>query len=199
MLNNTNNRKMASWDRGSVATTIEASEASVHVAGMITAELLKMMRGAVVKAAGVLTGAAIDDVVQDAVVRILTHAETYDWTRGEFPSWACRIAANLARNWRKASANNGHESTLGSVDEADESSDLVDTLIGSDGRHDVSRASDLSWLAAAMETLAADERMFLNNIADGMGQTEAGATLGWSPATSTRRYRSIVAKLADEA
>jgi RNA polymerase sigma factor (sigma-70 family) len=192
---------MASWDRGSVATTIEPSEASAHVAGMITAELLKTMRGAVVKAAGVLTGQAIDDVVQDAVVRILTHAETYDWTKGEFVSWACRIAANLARNWRKASANNGHESSCGGSDEAsyDESSDLVDTLIGSDGRHDVSRASDLSWLAAAMETLAADERMFLNNIADGMGQTEAGATLGWSPATSTRRYRSIVAKLADEA
>lgn len=175
----------------------------LNVNEMITAKLLSKMAHAVVSAVGD-TGAT-DDIVNDAIVRILSKADMFDSERGSFDSWACRIAGNLARNWRKASANRNHDSEdIG--DDDSESSLLVDTLgadparcgsfVGPDGRADVARAADAQLLARALATLADDERDFILAINDGMGQTEAGKMVGWSPATATRRRREIAAKVA---
>lgn len=162
---------------------------------IITAEILKSMSGAVGRIIGMSHPSDVADCVNDAVVRVLSSIDSFDATRGDFKGWASVIAANVARNWRKASANHGHDSE-GHADEDGEAMPLVDTLIGTDGRCEVSRRADAMWLAAAIETLDTDAQAFLAAMADGMGQTEAGALVGWSPATSTRRYRAIVETLA---
>jgi len=177
----------------------------LNINAALNAKLLKSMSRAVERAIGPTS--ATDDIVSDAVVRILSAVETFDESRGSFESWALRIASNTARNWRKASANNGHVSEAS--DDEGNTSMLVDTLgtnvaecgsfVGPDGRLDVERRSEMAWLATALDTLDSDARTFVGAMLDGMGQTEAGALVGWSPATATRRMKAIVADLADEA
>lgn len=166
----------------------------------ITSEVLRSMTGAVARVIGQSHPSDVADCVQDAIVKVLSKIDTFDSARGEFKGWASTIAGNEARNWRKASANRGHDSeaSIGN-DESTETTDLVDTLIGTDGRAEVSRRTDLAWLARAVETLDDDSQIFVMGLADGMGLSEAGEVLGWSPATSTRRYKAIVADLAIEA
>lgn len=187
-------------ERGTLSNPTSQAEISAEVMALLAdPETIKAMRKAVIKAVGE-TGST-DDIVQDAVVRIIGYAETYDWSRGSFVGWACRIAQNLGRNFRKASANNGHESEEINAD-GEHGAMLVDTLVGEDGRNVVARRSEAAMLALALDTLRADERIFVEAMISGKTQTEAGALLGWSPATSTRRMRDIVAKvrqaLADE-
>jgi RNA polymerase sigma factor (sigma-70 family) len=180
-------------ERGTLSNPSSQAEISAEIRVLLSDRtLLADMRRAVIRAAGD-TGATTD-IVQDACIRIMTYAHTFDWTKGGFRSWALRIAANLARNWRKASANNGHES-----EETDENGEygaqLVDTLVGSDGRQDMARRSEAALLDLAMERLRGDERIFVEAMLGGKTQTEAGAILGWSPATATRRMRDLVAKV----
>jgi DNA-directed RNA polymerase specialized sigma24 family protein len=139
---------------------------------LLTPSVVAMMARAVFRAVGE-TGAN-DDIVNDAIVRILSSADQFDASRGAFQSWACQIAANLGRNWRKASANHGHDSE-GHADEDGTAAPLVDTLIGTDGHADIARRSEARMLAAAIATLDEDAQTFLAAMADGMGQCEAGA------------------------
>lgn len=164
----------------------------------ITAEILKSMTGAIGKILAFSHPSDIDDCVQDAIVRALSAVDTFDSEKSSFKTWCSVIASNTAKNWRKASANRSHDSEADVGDDGD-SVDLVDSLVGADGRMEVSRRSDAAWLATAIETLDDDSQMFLMGLADGMGQTEAGALVGWSAATTTRRYKAIVEDLAIEA
>jgi RNA polymerase sigma factor (sigma-70 family) len=175
---------------------------------MVTRELLQRMARAVERAIGRTN--ATNDIVQDACVRVLAKADSFDPEKGSFDSWALRIASNTARNWRKAAVNNGHASVAatGKEGEAGErkSRNLVDTIgaepathgavVGPDGRSDIERTADAQALVEMLDCLDADERRFVMAINDGMTQTEAGALVGWSPATATRRRKAIAAKLA---
>lgn len=160
-------------------------------------DLHRAMAHAVVRAIGRTN--ATDDIVQAALINMIEASESFDASKGSISNWGCRIAANLARNWRKNHANNGHmsEATMGKGDDA-ETVDIVETLVSTDGRFEVSRRSEAMALAAAIETLDEDCRTFLAGLADGMGLSEAGKIVGWSPATTTRRYRAIVEDLACE-
>lgn len=157
--------------------------------------LHKALARAVVRTIGQTN--ATDDIVQSALVNMIEHAETFDWSKGSMLNWGCRIAANIARNWRKASANRGHDSEA-SVGEDDETIALVDTLVAEDGRMTAHRAIERKRLALAITSLDDDSQTFLDAMAGGMGQCEAGALVGWSPATTTRRYRAITNSLADK-
>lgn len=168
---------------------------------MLTTEVLKSMRGAVGVAIGHSFPSAIDDCVNCAVVKVLEGLATFDVGRGDFKGWASVIARNEARNWAKRRHNHAHDSEGGSDEhgDADEDGDadtLVDSLIGDDGRAEATRTEEAQWLAMALATLSDDERAFILAINGGMGQTEAGANVGWSPATSTRRRKAIAEKLA---
>jgi RNA polymerase sigma factor (sigma-70 family) len=174
----------------------------LNINAMITPVLLKKLSVSVVRAIG--DGGATDDIVQDALVRILSNADSFDADKGAFDSWACRIASNVARNWRKASANRSHDSEESS-DEG-ETSALVDTLctdvaqngafVGPDGRADVARTADAQALIRALDRLEDDERAFILAINDGMSQTDAGKAVGWSPATATRRRKALAERMA---
>jgi len=183
-------------NRGSVvslkvsAQPIDDARAQVRAA--ITAQVIGMMRTAVVRAIGATSDT--DDIVNDAVCRMMHHADSFDWTKGEIHNWGCKIASNLARNWRKMSANNGHQST--EDDEEGETRDLCDLMVGADGRAEVLRVADAEALRAAIDSLSLDERRFIEDIESGMNQTAAGALRGWSPATAHRRMKAIAAKLA---
>ena len=163
----------------------------------ITAEILKSMSATVGKILNVSYPSDVADCVNDAVVRALSSIDTFDLDKGSLSAWCCTIAKNTAINWTKASANRGHDSEASVGDDGDTES-LVDTLVAEDGRAEVSRRSDAAWLATAIETLDDDSQMFLYGLADGLGMSEAGALVGWSPATTTRRYKGIVADLAIE-
>lgn len=142
----------------------------------------------------------VADCVQSAIVRILSALDSFDAEKAPFRVWARTIAANVAKNWRALKANGrNHDSEIDTSEDSDESesADLVDTLTGDDGRTVVARRFEMAALARAVATLDSEAQTFLAAINDGMGQTEAGALLGWSPATSTRRYRAIVATLAE--
>ena len=172
------------------ATDLIRADVSAQLAD---ATVRKAMARAVIRAAG--DSGATEDIVQDALVKCIRYAGTFDWSKGTVISWACRIAANEARNWRKASANNGHESEITVHDERVQ---LVDTLTGSDGRHDTARDSEYRALAVAMGELDSDAQTFLEAMAGGMGQCDAGRLLGWSPATTTRRWQAIAAAIASK-
>jgi RNA polymerase sigma factor (sigma-70 family) len=139
-----------------------------------------------------------DDIVSEAIVRAIEKIDLFDWTMGSVSSWVNQIARNTARNWVKASANRGHfsEVTTGDDDDA-ETVDLTDSLVGEDGRFTVERQSEMRALRAAMADLDQDSQTFLDAMAGGATMGEAGALLGWSPATSTRRYKAITERLAD--
>lgn len=164
----------------------------------ITAEILKAMSGAVGRVIGQSHGSDVQDCVQDAIVRALSAIDTFDQEKASFKTWCCTIATNTAKNWRSAKINRSHDSEA-TIGEDGDTESLVDTLIGEDGRATIERRNNAAWLARAVETLDDDSQMFLMGLADGMGQTEAGALVGWSAATTTRRYRAIVADLAIEA
>lgn len=184
MLNNTN-----------TVRTTNTSNLDRVMAEIGNADLHRSMSRAVERTIGRTN--ATSDIVQSALVNMIKHAETFDQSKGSMLNWGCRIAANLARNWRKASANRNHDSQTMATEDS-EAVDLCDTLVAEDGRLTVLRASERKALAAAINTLDDDSQTFLDAMAGGMGQCEAGALVGWSPATTTRRYRAITATIADK-
>jgi RNA polymerase sigma factor (sigma-70 family) len=164
---------------------------------MITAEILRTMKGAVERVLYTSHPSDVADCVQDACVRVMNALDTFDASKGDFAGWCYRIASNVARNWRAASANHGHDSVgfKGQGDER-ESVDLLDSLVGEDGRNEMARRSEAHALARAIAKLDDDSQMFLAGMAEGMGIGEAGALVGWNAVKSTRRYKEIVATLA---
>jgi RNA polymerase sigma factor (sigma-70 family) len=162
---------------------------------MLTSELLQRMTRV---AERFVSRTDAMDIVQDTAERLM--ACDFDPSKGSFSSYALRATSNAARNWRKAARNNGHDSRerTGKQGEAGEHKvrDLVDTMPGADGRHDVERTALTQSLVEMLDVLDEDERRFIMAINEGMTQTEAGALVGWSPATATRRRKAIAAKLA---
>jgi len=161
---------------------------------MLTTEVLKTMRGTIARTIGRSMPGAVDDVYGAAVLKALEGLETFDAAKGEIKGWVCRIARNEAINHVKRSCNRGHASET-SADEDGNSESLTESLVGADGRMDALRIEQAEWLAMALATLSDDERTFIRSINQGMTQTEAGAVVGWSPATATRRRKDIAAKL----
>jgi RNA polymerase sigma factor (sigma-70 family) len=161
---------------------------------LLTSEVLTTIRATVARAIGHSMPGAVDDVVGAAVLKVLEGLSTFDAERGEFKGWACRIARNEAINHVKRACNRGHDSET-SADEDGNASPLVDTLVGEDGHAMALRIEQAEWLAMALATLTDDERTFIRAINQDMGQTEAGALVGWSPATATRRRKEIAAKM----
>lgn len=157
-----------------------------------TSEILTSMRGAIAKVVAHTQPEMIDDLLNTAIVKALEG--TFDATRANLKTWASTIAYNEACNWAKRAANNGHVSETAGTEDS-EPAPLVDTLVGEDGRAHALRVEQAQWLAMALDTLTREERTFILAISDGMGQTEAGALVGWSPATATRRRREIAAKM----
>lgn len=161
---------------------------------MMTAEILSTIRATVARAIGHSQPGSVDDVVGAAVLKVLEGLSTFDPAKGEFKGWACRIARNEAINHVKRACNHGHDSET-SADEDGNSETLVDSLVGDDGRMMALRTEQAEWLAMALATLSDDERTFIRAINQDMTQTEAGALVGWSPATATRRRKEIAAKM----
>jgi RNA polymerase sigma factor (sigma-70 family) len=158
----------------------------------MTTKVLEAMACAILRAVGKRHDAA--DIMQDAVVECLGKAEAFDATRGNVATFCAKIAGNVARNHCKAEGYREHDVVTASED--GDSTRIVDGLPGADGRADALRTEEGQWLAMALATLPEDERTFILAINRGMTQTEAGALVGWSPATATRRRKAIAEKLA---
>jgi len=160
----------------------------------INAEILKSMTGTVAKIIGFSHDSDVADCAQEACLRAVEKVASFDETKGNYKNWCCTIAANVARNWRKASANRGHDSE-GHADDNGECDQLVDTLQGADGRAEVARIENTQWLEQAMATLSYDDRIFIRLINDDMTQVEAGAQVGWSESVASRKRKEIATKM----
>jgi DNA-directed RNA polymerase specialized sigma24 family protein len=158
-----------------------------------TQEILKAMAGTVIKAIGF--GPNVDDVVSDAVIRVL--AGKFDESRGSFRGYCCMVAASTAKNFRtwKSLAPNDARSE-GHDDDSGVATQLIDDLVGIDGRDVVSASSDSRRLATAIETLEGDEKIFINALLSDIPATEAVKLTSWkSQADATRKMTSICSKL----
>jgi len=162
---------------------------------IISTEILKAMQGTVGKIIGLSHGSDVADCVQSAATRAVAAFATFDATKGSLKTWLCTIAANEAKNWRKACANKGHDSE-GFADDNGDCDQLVDTLQGSDGRIARDSHNNMQRIQAALATLPTDDREFIRLIYDGMTQVEAGARVGWSEVMASRKRKEIAAKMA---
>jgi DNA-directed RNA polymerase specialized sigma24 family protein len=158
----------------------------------MTSAVLTAMTVAIVRAVG--KRADLEDILNDSVVECLEKGEAFDAARGKVATFCAKLAGNVARNHVKAEGYRSHD--VVTKGEEGEPTRIVDGLPGDDGRADALRTEEGQWLAMALATLTDEERAFIRAINQGMGQTEAGALVGWSPATSTRRRKAIAEKLA---
>ena len=190
MLNDFTTRGSLSLVRNDSTAEIAADVISQLGAPGMRRAMLKAVRNAV----GVQ--GECEDIVSEALLKAIEHADSYDWSKGSVISWVCRIAANTARNWVKAARNaRVHTSAVTGEDESEES--IFENMPGADGREVVSRRAEMAAIAAGMAKLDADTQTVLDAMTGGMGQCEAGKLVGWSPATTTRRVRAAMAVLAD--
>jgi RNA polymerase sigma factor (sigma-70 family) len=137
-----------------------------------------------------------DDMVSESILRAIEHAGSYDWSKGSIMSWACRIAANCARNYCKAHNRSRVHVSAVSDEDGDQTS-IFETMVSEDGRLVTERRAEMAALAAALQTLDEDTQTVLDAMTGGMGQCEAGKMVGWSPATTTRRVKAAMVALAD--
>jgi RNA polymerase sigma factor (sigma-70 family) len=163
----------------------------------MTTEVLTAMTVAILRAVG--KRGDEEDILNNSVVECLEKGEVFDPTRGKVATFCAKLAGNVARNHVKSEGYRTHDVVTkksdGDSDRAEGMDRIVDGLPGSDGRADALRTEEGQWLAMALATLPEGERAFILAINRGMTQTEAGALVGWSPATATRRRREIAAKL----
>ena len=188
MLTMANTNLMALLNRNDSAATVAADV----MAQLADPSVRKAMERAIVRAVG--ERGDVSDIASDAMVKCIEAASTYDWTKGEIVSWACRIASNTARNEARRSCNNGHFSVVGDEESGEENA--TDLLVAEDGRDVIERRSAMRALAVAMGALDADTQLVLNALAGGASQREAGMLVGWTPVQTTRKLRRVFATLS---
>ena len=174
---------------------------------LFTADVLRTMRVTVERAIGITFKHSVGDVINNAVVRCIDGVKdgSYNPTL-PFQQWANVIARNEAYNYAKRHENHNHvaHATKG---EDGEQIYLVDnmgaepaqhgTFTAPNGRDAVEAMSNAQWLEKAMlAVLTQDERRFVLAISGGATQAEAGALVGWSAASSSRKRKEIAAKMA---
>lgn len=174
---------------------------------LLTAKVREMMRATVKRTFKGTFKSDEEDVVSNAITKMAQAWASFDPAKGDFQGWACVIARNECRNHAALAANNGHGPLTTIGDEDGEEIHIIDDMGAEPARHgafaapdtrdDVANRAMADAITEAVLELEADERKFILAIRDGMTQTEAGALVGWSPATATRRRKSIAAKVQE--
>ena len=161
----------------------------------ITAEILGSMKGSIIKAVG--PRADMDDLVNDAVVRVLSQMEAFDATRGSFANFCCKIAGNNARNHMKAEGYRSHDVVTASDEDGEGGGEMiVDSLPGSDGRVETMRAFEAAELAEAISEIEDDtDRAFVRALIRGESIGDAGKPFGWNAVKATRKRAALLAEL----
>jgi DNA-directed RNA polymerase specialized sigma24 family protein len=161
----------------------------------ITTEILGSMTGSIIKAVG--KNADLHDLVNDAVVRVLSQIESFDATRGSFSNFCCKIASNTARNHMKAESYRGHDVVTASDEDGEGGGEMiVDSLPGSDGRVEVTRSLEAQDLALAISEIEDEtDRAFVRALIRGESIGDAGKAAGWNAVKATRKRAALLAEL----
>lgn len=161
----------------------------------ITAEILGSMTGSIIKAVG--KNADLADLVNDAVVRVLSQMEAFDASRGSFSNFCCKIAGNTARNHVKAEGYRSHDVVTASDEDGEGGGEMiVDSLPGSDGRVEVTRSMEAADLALAISEIEDDtDRAFVRALIRGESIGDAGKPFGWNAVKATRKRAALLAAL----
>lgn len=146
----------------------------------------------------------VADLASETICRLLSDAERFSGARS-IEALAVTMAKNLAKDYCKRAENSHKHAPISGTDYDREDGGKSPAtygpagdgviLAGPDGRATVERRADLEALEAAMSHLDADARTFVAALADGMTCKEAGALVGWSAPTATRRRKEIYADL----
>jgi len=163
----------------------------------LTASILKSMAASIVGAVG--PSADMDDLINDAVVRVLSQIDTFDASRGSFASFACKIAGNTARNHMKAEGYRSHDVVTASDEEGEGGGEMIiESLPGADGRADVLRSMEAADLALAISEIEDDtDRAFVRALIRGESIGDAGKTAGWNAVKATRKRAALLAELRE--
>lgn len=170
---------------------------NTNTATVLTATHLKLMATAIARAVGKRSD--MDDILQDACVRVLSQLEAFDPSKGSLNTFVAKVAGNVARGHAKYEGYRVHEVMAKTRDDEGKREDVmaVNLLMGDDGRSEVVRAIDARAVADAIASLESeDDRTFVRMLLRGVPQTEAGKKLGWSAATATRKRKALGALLA---
>lgn len=163
----------------------------------ITTEILGSMTGSIIRAIGKTDDLA--DVVNDAVVRVLSQIDSFDSERGSWSNFCCKIAGNTARNHMKAEGYRSHDVVTASDEEGEGGGEMIiESLPGADGRADVLRSMEAADLALAISEIEDDtDRAFVRALIRGESIGDAGKAAGWNAVKATRKRAALLAELRE--
>ena len=168
----------------------------IHTNAMFTSEVLGFMHAAIVKAVG--PRGDHDDVMGDAMVRVLERVDHFDPARGSFATFCAKVAGNVARNSAEYEGRRVHEVVAPGDDEGNGGGTIVDGLPGADGRAEVARSMGAQELAEAISEIDdPDDRAFFRALIRGVPIGEAGKALGWHAVKATRKRAALLAELRE--
>lgn len=147
---------------------------------------------------------AIEDLVQEAFIRVFDHLSRYDF-RQPLEHWVSRITLNVCRNRHR------HESTrpelrAADLSEAEQAFLLDSTPLLDQTDHNQRRAAANSLIERIFTQLAPDERLILTLFElEGRSASEVAALTGWSVLNvrmrafrARRKATQIAAAMRDE-
>jgi DNA-directed RNA polymerase specialized sigma24 family protein len=145
----------------------------------------------------------IEDVTNDVVVSMLDGGLEGHSGAASLKSFVTISARNAALNWRARHCNSRRGASVNMTDfdkgegEGEGGGRSGDDDLGvsiddlGDGAAQMERVLDLARLEVAIEVLEADAATFVRALLDGATCKEAGALVGWSAPTATRRRVEI--------
>jgi len=163
----TDNELARAWLRSGSETAARELVRRLHprVAGIVRAHLSKRD--------------AVEDLVQEAFIRVFDHLSGYDF-RQPLEHWVSRIALNVCRNRHR------HESTrpelrAADLSEAEQALLLDSTPLLDQTEHNDRKAAANSLIERIFTQLAPDERLILTLFElEGHSASEVAALTGWS-------------------
>jgi RNA polymerase sigma factor (sigma-70 family) len=166
----------------------------------IIAALLPNIRATVARIVGERNPDAIDDLVNDTVVRLLAGGLDRCDGRASAKSWVTICARNVCIDYVRTSyVKQGHDTiNMTDYEALDYADNAVNSTMGiqldGEGEDVAERSYEASKLEDAMsKLLSAQEQTFIKAIADGatLDAAVCEAGLSWSRPTATRRHRAI--------
>jgi RNA polymerase sigma-70 factor, ECF subfamily len=122
---------------------------------------------------------AIEDLVQEAFIRVFDHLSGYDF-RQPLEHWVSRITLNVCRN-RHRHESSRPELRAADLSEAEQALLLGSTPLLDQSEHNLRKAAANSLIERIFAQLAPDERLILTLFElEGHSASEVAALTGWS-------------------
>ena len=132
----------------------------------------------------------VDDLLQETCVTLWKNREKYDPAAGEFASWACAIAHNKVRNFRRSEATRASAQAL-------LSEDVTEALMTTREKHPSLMDEWHQALAYCMEQLTPHQRSVVEECYGGVSIKAAAPSAGRTPNALYKALRHVRGLLHD--